>query len=342
MKTIICGRRRPEAIGTEICDNGFHYRLDFTWARWPEGLEGVHTLNGCFDKEGNLYVATDNMEHPVVVFTPDGHYIRSIGRGLFKKAHSVFLTPSGTILTADTSAGYHVIREMTMDGRLVRDFGTLGRPGDSGYDINYLDTLTQEGRVPGDPMWLKRAEANARLDSVKKMGSPFCRPCAMVMNEDGEYFAADGYGNDAVHRFKADGSYDISWGGPGKEPGRFRLVHDVRIDKMSRVWVTDRENRRIQIFTREGELLAVVAGNLMRTGAVWTDDTYAYIGELDGGITILDMELNVCAQLGCPGSVIHAHGLTADKDGNIFVLTNKKNANNILRLVREKERREEL
>lgn len=221
MKTVLCSRTRPSQIGEEIYDGGFGYTLDFSWAKWPKDLEGVHTLNGCFDPEGNLYVATENPENPVVIFSPEGGYLRSIGAGLFKKAHSVFLTPHRTILTADTSPGYHVIREITMDGELVYDFGTLGQPGDSGYDLNYLKTLEKEGRVPQDPEWNKRAEANARLDSVKKLGTPFCRPCAMIMNENGEYFAADGYGNDAVHKFRADRSYEKSWGGPDRSRGSF-------------------------------------------------------------------------------------------------------------------------
>ncbi|MBQ7795700.1 MAG: hypothetical protein IJ374_03960 [Lachnospiraceae bacterium] len=335
MKTIICDRERPTTIGDVICDGGFQYRLDFSWAKWPEELKGVHVLNGCFDEDGNLYVATEDKKHPVVVFSSEGEYLKSIGEGLFAKAHSVFLTPAETILVADTSVNYHVIREITFDGKLVRDFGTLGQPGDSGYDFNYLEVLKKEGRVPEDPVWNKSAEKNARLDSVKKLGTPFCRPCSMVMNEAGEYFAADGYGNAAVHMFHPDGTYDCSWGGPGSEPGKFRLVHDVRLDEKGRVWVSDRENKRVQVFTQEGELIAVIAGNLMRIGAVWIEGEYAYIGELDGGVTIVDMDFNMKAQLGCKGSVIHAHGITADKNGNIYVFTNKKNENNILRLVRE-------
>ena len=73
----------------------------------------------------------------------------------------------------------------------------------------------------------------------------------------------------------------------------------------------------------------------MRIGSVWLDGQYAYIGELDGGVTILDMELQVKAQLGCRGAVIHAHGLTADKNGDLYVFTNRKNDNSILRLIRQ-------
>ena len=152
MKTILCDRERPAEIGDQVRDGDFSYRLEFGWAKWPAELEGVHTLNGRFDQDGNLYVATENKEHPVVVLSPDGTFQRSIGRGLFEKAHSIFLTPSHTILVADSSKNCHVIREISLDGVLVRDFGTMGQPGDSGYDFNYLEVLEREGRVPADPV----------------------------------------------------------------------------------------------------------------------------------------------------------------------------------------------
>ncbi len=335
MVTVNCNRHRSEAIGERISDNGFTYRLDFDWAKWPEGLSGAHTLNACFDGEGRLYVAVENPENPVCVFDTKGNFLRSFGKGCFAKAHSVFLTPGGTALVADTGKNEHVIREITLEGELVRTFGTRGIPGNSGYDPDYLDVLKARGEKPGISLWNKSEASNARLDSIRKLGSPFCKPTAMIMNERGEYIASDGYGNCAVHVFGADGALIRSFGGPGNEPGHFRLVHDVRLDCRGRLWVSDRENCRVQVFTQEGGLLAVIGGNLMRIGACWVDEKYAYIGELDGGITILDLDFHVLSQLGCPGSVIHAHGITADRKGNLFVLTNKKNKNNILRLVRE-------
>ena len=51
MKTVLCSRTRPSQIGEEIYDGGFGYTLDFSWAKWPKDLEGVHTLNGCFDQK---------------------------------------------------------------------------------------------------------------------------------------------------------------------------------------------------------------------------------------------------------------------------------------------------
>lgn len=333
MMQTACAADAWERSSQVIGCGDFVYRADFTWAKWPEELEGVHVLNGGFDREGNLFAATDRPEHPIVRFDGEGNYLGSIGAGLFKKAHSAFVTPQNTILAADSSDSMHVIREITRQGELVRDYGTLHQPGDSGYDKNYLEVLKNENRIPEDPLWNLRAAANARLDSIRRRGMPFCRPCMMEINSKGEYFAADGYGNAAVHKFAEDGSYLFSFGEPGTAPGQFRLVHGLCIDPQDRIWVADRENSRVQVFTGEGELLAVIGG-LMRIGGVWTDGTYVYIGELDGGIAIADMNFVLTARFGYEGSPIHAHGLTGDSRGNLYVFTNKKNRNNILRLTR--------
>lgn len=333
MKHVTCGENNWVGSKQVIGSGEFVYRAEFSWARWPKELEGLHVLNGCFDRDGCLFAATDRQEYPIVQLAPEGDFVKAIGAGLFKKAHSVYLTPQNTILAADSSDSQHVIREISKQGELVRDFGALHQPGDSGYDKNYLEVLEREGCLPEDPVWNQKAAQNARLDSIRRRGEPFCRPCMMVMSQKGEYFAADGYGNAAVHRFGSDGSYLSSFGEPGAAPGQFRLVHGLCIDPLERIWVADRENSRVQVFTETGELLTVIDG-LMRIGGVWTDGEFVYIGELDGGITIVLMDFSIKARFGYEGSPIHAHGLTGDDKGNLYIFTNKKNVNNILRLCR--------
>ena len=43
-----------------------------------------------------------------------------------------------------------------------------------------------------------------------------------------------------------------AWGRRGTGPGQFRLVHSVAVDRQGRVYVVDRANQRIQVFTGEG------------------------------------------------------------------------------------------
>lgn len=330
MKHIICEGERRETAG-EVLDCGkFSYRLEKNWARWPRELEGMTALNCCWGEDGLFYVVTGKMETPVVVFDREGSYCRTIAQGMFGKSHSVCYTKNGTLLIADAHKNSHVIKEITPDGALVKCFGTQGIPGDSGYDFDYLETMGKNGENPTETRWNKNAASNARIDSIRRRGLPFCRPCSMIMTPDGEYFAADGYGNCAVHRFGADGAYKMSWGAPEE----FRVVHSICMDSQGRLWVADRENCRVKAFDTQGELLAVVEGNLSRIGTVFVDDMYLYIAELDGGVTLVGLEgLEVALQIGAPGEALFkAHGICADDERNIYLATNKANENNLVRL----------
>ena len=56
-------------------------------------------------------------------------------------------------------------------------------------------------------------------------------------------------------KFSSDGELLLSWGEKGKNIKQFDLPHSVWVDKYERVWVADRMNDRIQIFTTEGEYI---------------------------------------------------------------------------------------
>ena len=64
----------------------------------------------------------------------------------------------------------------------------------------------------------------------------------------------DGYGNSRVHRYTAEGKHVVSWGAPGVDPGEFQVPHNVVIDQDENVYVTDRENYRLQVFDSNGDL----------------------------------------------------------------------------------------
>jgi DNA-binding beta-propeller fold protein YncE len=76
-----------------------------------------------------------------------------------------------------------------------------------------------------------------------------------VSPNSGDVYITDGYGNSRVHRFSPDGQHQVSWGAPGVLPGQFQIPHNVVIDKDETVFVTDRENNRIQIFDPNGKFL---------------------------------------------------------------------------------------
>lgn len=86
-----------------------------------------------------------------------------------------------------------------------------------------------------------------------------------------EVFIADGYANRRVIVFDADsGRFKRMWGAYGNRPDdnaprgpasyepasrQFNLVHGIAISKDGLVYVSDRQNNRIQVFTLEGKFI---------------------------------------------------------------------------------------
>ena len=334
-KPIQSNPQRVRESSTVYRSGDFAYRLDPCWAKFPDHLKGVEVLSGDCDREGNLIISTGNGRHPLVLFTAEGEFVRSFGEGLFCRAHGVFVTERNTIFVSDSSKTVHAVREISMDGALIRNFGELGTPSESGIDMDAFMQLKRDGKLSVDAPWTELDDFFACLDTIQRAAGPFNRPCAMVAGPTGELFAADGYGNAAVHKFSAEGLHLKTWGGPGKEPGQFRLPHGVWVDRLNRVWVADRENCRVQVFNTEGELLCVIDG-LYKPADIWADANFIYIGELRGGLTILNLEFEIVAQLGYFGSPLMFHGICGNASGDLFAfsLFHQKFRENVMKLVR--------
>ena len=96
-----------------------------------------------------------------------------------------------------------------------------------------------------------------------------------------ELFVADGYGNHRVAVFDADtGAFKRMWGAFGNKPmdddhcevvtpttfsdpgpQQFSIVHAIRVAKDGMVYVADRENRRVQMFTNDGKFVKQLVRN---------------------------------------------------------------------------------
>jgi sugar lactone lactonase YvrE len=178
--------------------------------------------------------------------------------------------------------------------------------------------------------------------TVTKAGGPFNRPTNLAVAPDGDLFVSDGYGNTRIHRFSPRGELCASWGQPGSEPGQFRVPHSTWVHTDGRVFVCDRENDRIQIFSPDGTYLTSWL-DVQRPQDIFIDkDNKAYIGELvwragatsfrRGPITkeepsrlsIYDIDGHVLLRWGGadgaqPGLFVAPHGLWVDDRGDIYM-----------------------
>jgi hypothetical protein len=286
------------------------------WEKLPSGYVHRDVVGVSVDSKDRVYLLTRG-EPRVIVYDRDGTFLRSWGEGFFTdRTHGITIGPDDFIYTVDD--GNHTVRKFTPEGEQVMMIGTPGVASDTGYD-------SKKG-----------------VSSIVRGGPPFNRPTNVCIAPSGDLYVTDGYGNARVHRFSANGRLLQSWGEPGNGPGQFNLPHGIWVTGDGRVFVTDRENDRIQIFNLEGKFLDQWPHLQRPTDVFFDKDGLIYVSslwwqvgqtsfmhgpirhDLPGHITVLDGEGNVllrwvssdrCA----PGNFVAPHTLCIDSRGDLYV-----------------------
>lgn len=318
MKTVKTTTERKSATKVTFGAGSYVYELDENWGNLPEDLSYQPFCTGCCDRDDNIYLISRDYYNPIIKLDKDGNFLKGMGAGLFTFIHGIYLTPNNTLLC--TESDMHVIRELSMDGEHIRDIGEVGKASDSGYDPHIWRRRMMQGdivplNIEYDRFW---AFADS-ISSIKRAAPPFNKPTAAGVNSKGELYVTDGYGNAAVHKFSPEYDYIKTWGGPGREPGKFLVPHGICVDSLDRVWVADREGSSVHVFDGDGELLAYFSPQtVMQPSDIWSDPEYVYIGER-GGITIVNMDMEIETQIGYPFSPLMVHGLFGNSKSELFI-----------------------
>jgi hypothetical protein len=163
----------------------------------------------------------------------------------------------------------------------------------------------------------------------------FGNPSVLTFLSDGEHFLlADGYDNGRVQTWTVDGEWvsefgevdnDPAVGGP---PGAFDLMHGIAVDRAGRIYVGDRRNNRVQVFTPEGEFVEEWPGVIDPVG-IFVDESDA-VWVVSAALNRL-IKYNTQGQLlyhfgtygrtsvGFPGGFARPHQVDVDQDGNVYV-----------------------
>jgi len=231
----------------------FRYKVAEDWGQLPKGWRFHEVCGVAVDSQDRVYVFDRDREHPIVIFDRDGNFWDTWGNGIFNRPHSIRIGADDSVYCVDT--GDHTVRKFTNEGKLLMMLGNKNRPSDTG--CNELD-----------------------YRAIKRGGPPFNRPTDLAFAPSGEIFVSDGYGNARVHKFSTDGTLLLSWGEVGSGPGEFAFPHSICVDKYGKIYVADRENNRIQVFTLNGELITEWTGVTRPDGLFIDAEDNLYIAEL--------------------------------------------------------------
>ena len=171
-----------------------------------------------------------------------------------------------------------------------------------------------------------------------------------VYPKTNEVFVADGYRNRRVIVFDATtGAYKRHWGAYGNRPDdtvprtpnptkgapQFNTVHHLRLSQDGLVYVADRRNDRVQVFTIDGKFVKevfIAPETKVGTGTVFSisfsadkDQRYMYVVDLSNAVvwTLNRETLEVLGSFGrmgqYAGMFMRPHNSATDSKGNIYI-----------------------
>ena len=189
------------------------------------------------DSKGNIWVVdrcganncTGSKLDPVMEFDANGKFVKAFGAGLLQFAHGFTIDSRDHLWITDNvptdgkGGKGQVVLEFDTSGKLLRTMGKVGMAG-SGPDR-------------------------------------FTEPNAVLVAPDGSLFVAEGHtrdykGHPRIIKFDKNGKFIKQWGSPCAGPGQFGMPHCLAMDTAGRLYVGDRDNNRIQIFTQDGKFLS--------------------------------------------------------------------------------------
>jgi sugar lactone lactonase YvrE len=276
---------------TTVGSGKYTYTLIQDWAKLPPGETFAMVSAVATDSQDRVY-GFQRKDPPIVIFDRNGNFLSSWGNGAFEFAHGISISDDTVYLTDRNNS---VCLIYTLDGKPIQMLGRHGVHSDTGCER------------PGD--------------LVPRAAGPFNYPSEMVTDPAGDLYVSDGYRNARVHRFAPDGHLKRSWGEPGKTaPNQFLLPHSLLVHE-GRVYVCDRENHRIQIFTTDGQPITMWTDVQQPMDISIDPEGVFYVSEGRAGgpsarISVLDKTGAVLARFDCRGS---GHGSWVDAHGDIYL-----------------------
>ena len=229
------------------------YRVMRDWAQLKsEGRPWGGSNGVAIDRDGKSVWATDRCSpgttpgclgtkaNPVHKFDETGTEIRSFGGAMFVWPHGIHVDREGNVWVADSRAPSaddldkfpaekdkgSVVVKFSPEGKVLM---TLGKPGVRGNPPEALTDPTDLVTDPGNGD-VYVAESHTDVTAPNLVGR--------------------------ISVFDRNGKFLRTIGKTGTGPGEFRTPHALEFDSRGRLIVADRHNHRIQILTKNGEVLA--------------------------------------------------------------------------------------
>lgn len=258
----------------------------------PAGVSMGAPASVKFDSKGHMFVLTRG-DTAFFEFDSNGRFLRAFGDRLFVRAHGLRIDRDDNLWATDV--GGHVALKLSPRGDVLLTLGTKGEAGE----------------------W-NEVTGSHRLNE----------PNHIAIGANGDVFVVEGHtpgptGDARVLKFDKGGRFLKSWGGKGTGHGQFQVAHGIDIDGHGRLWVADRENQRIQIFTADGAYVREIKYAGLPCDLDIGRRSIFMVNGYAGQLLKLDQNGKVIAVLGKPGAALgefgEAHMVAVSPKGDVYV-----------------------
>lgn len=288
-----------------LVGSGTHrYEVMPDWGKLPATYQYGFTHGIGIDSHNRFFIFNTGKTQ-LIIFDDKGKFVKSWGSE-YPGAHGLHLNKEGKQeFLYLTDYIRHIFLKTTLDGEVV---WTRSYPKESGFYT----------------------------------GEEQFKPTNIAVAPSGDFYVADGYGNDWIHQYNAKAEYIRSWGGTGTEPGKLRQPHGIWLDTRGAqptLLIADRVNVRLQSFTLDGNYLSMATDELRFPCHFYQYKDEMYIPDLHGRVTVFDKNNKLIVHLGddpgvekragfpnfphdqrIAGKFISPHSACVDRSGNVYVV----------------------
>jgi hypothetical protein len=255
-----------------------HHSMRYTMdAGWGKLDPAEHPVNDCHemieDARGRIFLLTNETRNNILIYSKSGKLLDYWGHD-FPGGHGLTrFDENGTECLFITDIVKHQVYKTTLDGKILM---TIGVPLETG---------------------------------VYQHAEQFV-PTETTVDENGDFFVADGYGSQYVIHYDQYGKIKNYFGGKGLGDMHLDNAHGVVIDRRQgtpSLLVTDRTRNCFKRFSMSGELLEVIhlPGACVCRPVIKGDHLYAAVlrspsleAADSGFVTILDKDNKVVSNIG--------------------------------------------
>jgi hypothetical protein len=295
-----------------IGHNSHKYKVNMNWGN----LDPLKTpVKDCHemvqDSKGRIVLLTNHTKNNVIIYDKSGKLLEVWGTN-YPGAHGLtLLKENGEDFLLITDYERHQIIKTTLDGKVIFE---LDYPADTGKYNNKEEF----------------------------------KPTETTVLENGDFYVADGYGNQYITHYNHKGELLNIFGGRGTEDGHFLNAHGICFDNRDKenpcLLITAREMNILKRFSLDGKYLSSikVPGALICRPVIHQNDIYFAVlkskdaqNDDSGFLLIMNKDNKVVS---CPGATEpsykdnqlenlyqtirlfkHPHDVCIDDDENVYV-----------------------